>query len=177
GLLITRPENDGEEEQNYDHPDRLFLLRLEECEKQPAQKNHQRADHYPHLVFDHYLRAEEKESHRRADRGHKEYANQHLAPRLRRGLPGRVADMREAFAANNVLNQAESHPDARRAEAEMPIDLLAEEAGHERRGEGADVDSYVKDREARVAPLVLRAVEFADNRAHVRLKQPRPKDD
>src|SRR5262245_4886178 len=85
--------------------------------------------------------------------------------------------MRQVFAAYHVLNQAERHPDASRSEADMPVDILAEVTAYQRRDERANVDAHVKDREARVAALVFRTVELADNRARVRFEQPRAQDD
>ena len=44
-------------------------------------------------------------------------------------------------------------------------------ADEERRGERADVDAHVEDREARVAPRVVAVVQLADHARHVRLEQ------
>ncbi len=53
----------------------------------------------------------------------------------------------------------------------MPALVLAEPAGDQRSGEGADVDGHVVEGEARVAPVVVRAVQLADHGGDVRLEQ------
>ena len=73
--------------------------------------------------------------------------------------------------------QADEHADAGRAEAPVPADALAEEAGDERRDERADVDAHVEDREAGVAPRAAFRIQIADDRRDVRLEQPGAEDD
>ena len=73
---------------------------------------------------------------------------------------------------SDVLNDAEHHADARRGEAEMPVDRLPQVAAHQRREERAEVDPHVEDREPRVAALVLGRVELPDDDADVALEQP-----
>src|SRR5690606_16097709 len=51
-----------------------------------------------------------------------------------------------------VDDQANEHPDARRAEAPVPPHGLAEEPRDELAEEGADVDPHVEDREPRIPP-------------------------
>src|SRR5438067_2499704 len=59
-----------------------------------------------------------------------------------------LADAAQTLAPQDVLNQAQHHEDARRAEAVMPFDALAQVTNHERREQRADVDAHVEDREA-----------------------------
>ena len=104
-----------------------------------------------------------------------------LLPRLylRVGVPGRVhADVAERPArARGEDREADEHPDARRAEAPVPPDGLAEEARHDLAEEGAEVDAHVEDRESGVAPRPALWVEVADDGRDVRLEQPRAADD
>ena len=79
--------------------------------------------------------------------------------------------------SSNVLNESEHHPHTGAREPEMPVDALREIAGDERSQRGAEVDAHVEDREAGVAPRVVRVVQRPDDAAHVRLEQSGADDD
>src|SRR3954454_8392459 len=81
------------------------------------------------------------------------------------------------FAPEDVLRQSDEHSETGGGEAEMPVDLLSEEAADQRRGHRADVDAHVKQREAGIAARVVRLVKKADHRAYVRLEHARAEDD
>ena len=66
-------------------------------------------------------------------------------------------------AAEDVLNEAERHPDAGARESDVPVDALREVPGDERPENGAEVDPHVEDREPGVATRVVRVVERADD--------------
>ena len=99
---------------------------------------------------------------------------------------GGGADVGEAFALEDVNDEAEGHADAGGAEAPVPAGggvkapsgelgapalALREVAGDERGEEGADVNAHVKNREAGVAAFVGGAVEAADHRGDVGLEE------
>ena len=86
--------------------------------------------------------------------------------------------MGEAVALEDVNDEAEHHADAGGGEAPMPTVqrveapggelrfpafALGEVAGNERGGEGAEVDSHIKNGETGVAALVAGGVEAADH--------------
>src|ERR1043166_3326255 len=92
----------------------------------------------------------------------------------RDGLRGRpLLDGDEVLLAERVLDQAEDHADAGGGEADVPVDLLSEPAGDERREEGAEVDAHVENGERGVAARVVARVERADDGADVRLQKDR----
>ena len=108
------------------------------------------------------------------------------APRARRARLGGMADVREPMEPTQVHDHAEGHADARRAEAPMPAVrrveppsaqhhperfALCEPADHQRRGEGAQVDAHVEEREAGVASRIAVRVEPADERTDARLEE------
>src|SRR4029079_13979199 len=78
-----------------------------------------------------------------------------------------------ALTAEPVLREPQHHPDARRGEPGMPVDLLRDVAGNDLADEPAAVDAHVEDREARVAPPIALLVERADDRTDVWLEEAR----
>ena len=75
---------------------------------------------------------------------------------------GRAKSRRaEVLSAEPVLHEAEHHADAGRPEAQVPVDLLAEEPADEGPEERAGVDARVEDREAGVAPCSPLGIEVA----------------
>ena len=101
-----------------------------------------------------------------------------VAPPPRSSRRRRVqAGVAEVLGAEHVLDEAEHHPDAGGAEADVPVDALTEIAADQRRDERAEVDAHVEDREAGVAPLVVVRVELADDHADVALEQAGAEDD
>ena len=78
---------------------------------------------------------------------------------------------RELVAAVDEGRQGEGHADGGRGEAGVVAVVLAQPAGEQGRGEGADVDGHVEQLEARVAADVIVVVEAADDGRQVRLDE------
>ena len=87
------------------------------------------------------------------------------------------AGIAEMFQSQAVLNQSQHHSEAGGAEAEVPVDLLAQIAADQRPEEGPDVNSHVKYRETGIAAGAAFRIEVADNSADVGLEQPGADDD
>ena len=108
------------------------------------------------------------------------------------GVRGFCAGPTQPAEASHVDPHAEGHADSGGAEAPVPggrrvqagglepgLEGLAlrQPARRQRRGEGAQVDAHVEDREARVPAMVARRVQAADQRADARLEQSRSRGD
>ncbi len=119
----------------------------------------------------------------RRDGGERDAADDPSARLQPRGVLGRLrwrrvqSRLAEILRAGDILNQPEHHADARGAEADVPVDALSEVAADERRDERAEVDAHVVDREAGVAPVVLRTIQRADDHGGVALEQAGADDD
>ena len=83
----------------------------------------------------------------------------------------------EIFSAGDVLREPEDHSESRRCEADEPVHTLAQIAAHQRRDERAEIDAHVEDREARIAPVIVRPVQPAHDHADVPLQEPGADDD
>ncbi len=68
---------------------------------------------------------------------------------------GQVAHPLELRPGQRHLNGADQHRGARDGEAEPPVDALAEESGDQRRGERADLDADVDQRDAGLAAAAV----------------------
>ena len=79
-------------------------------------------------------------------------------------MKARVA---EVSAPQHVLHDAQDHSDAGRRKPGVPVDPLAEISAHERRDERPQVDPHVENREPRVATLIVRPVQPADDHADI----------
>ncbi len=78
---------------------------------------------------------------------------------------------RQPAPAREIDGEADQHADARRAEAEMPRDLLAEETAHQRRHDHRDLDAQHEDLEGVGATQVARRVEVAHLRRDIALEE------
>src|SRR5207237_2810162 len=93
------------------------------------------------------------------------------------------------LTSDDVLDQPKRHAHAGCAKAPMPRTVwiephrsdevleplrLSQKANNYRRKKRAEIDTHVKNRKARVAPLVLLMIQLADHRADVRLQQSGP---
>src|SRR5689334_7458483 len=72
---------------------------------------------------------------------------------------------------------AKQHSDTRRAEAPVPTDDLAQKSRDELPGKRTEIDTHVKDREARITARSAFGIELADDGRNVRLQETRAEDD
>ena len=96
-----------------------------------------------------------------------------LAHRLRR----EVTHTLELLAEEQVNDHTDRHADASRGKPEVPAVLDLERAADERGRKGPHVDPHVEDREAGVAPGVVRRVELPHHDRDVRLQEARAQHD
>jgi hypothetical protein len=88
------------------------------------------------------------------------------------------ADAPERRRGSHAIgDEAEDHADTGSAEAVVPADLFPQDAGDQRRGECADIDPHVEDREACIPARTALRVQIANDRRDVRLEQPGSDDD
>src|SRR5215212_9714510 len=79
--------------------------------------------------------------------------------------------------AKTVDCETKEHRNACRAPSNVPVNLLAEVAGHHLTDQRADVDSHIEDRESSVATRTPFGIQIANDRGDVRLEEPGSKDD
>jgi hypothetical protein len=168
-LLEPAPEERREHEQHHDGGQALALDAGRRQRPEPDEEPDRPQQQDPVAVV----------PEQREGAGQGDERAQHARPQQARVLRtlAQEAGVAEAVLAQDVLDDAEGHADACGPEAPVPADLLAERAAHDGPDQRAQVDPHVEDREPRVAPLVVRCVELADDGADVRLEEPGAQDD
>ena len=93
------------------------------------------------------------------------------------GLRTQVPGVPEMTPAHDVLHNPKHHPDAGRAEAKVPVDVLTEKAANKGPGKTADIDPHVEDGESSIAASSALGVQISDDRTDIGLEQARSKHD